>query len=51
MDLKDDNPKNNNENEFKPWGMETNQFCMFMHLSQLTVYIIPLAGIILPIIM
>ena len=36
---------------FKPWGMETKQFCMFMHLSQFSGIIIPFAGIILPIIM
>ena len=37
--------------DFKPWGMETNQFCMFMHLSQFAGIIIPFGGIILPLIM
>jgi uncharacterized Tic20 family protein len=36
---------------FKPWGMELKTFCMFMHLSQFASSIIPLAGIILPIVM
>jgi len=35
----------------KPWGMELKTFCMFMHLSQFASSIIPLAGIILPIVM
>ena len=41
----------NNNSDYKPWGMETNTFCMLMHLSQLTSFIIPLAGLILPIVM
>jgi len=35
----------------RPWGMETNTFCMLMHLSQLINFIIPFAGIILPVVM
>jgi uncharacterized Tic20 family protein len=35
----------------KPWGMEVKQFCMFMHLSQLSGFIIPFGGLILPIVM
>lgn len=31
--------------------MEINQFCMLMHLSQFAGYIIPMAGLILPILM
>ncbi len=38
-------------NNFKPWGLELNQYCMLMHLSQFVGYIFPLAGFILPIIM
>lgn len=37
--------------KFKPWGMEEKQFLMLMHLSQLAGIIIPLAGLVLPIIM
>ncbi|ABD79271.1 DUF4870 domain-containing protein [Saccharophagus degradans] len=37
--------------EFKPWGMEENVFIMLMHLSQLTGFIIPFGGLILPIVM
>ncbi len=37
--------------DFKPWGMETNQFCMLMHLAQFAGIIVPFAGIILPIVM
>ena len=51
MELIDTKPKMSHDNEFKPWGMEINQFCTLMHLSQLTGFIIPLAGIILPILM
>ena len=39
------------QQSFKPWGMELNTYCMFMHLSQLASSIIPMAGIILPIVM
>lgn len=41
----------NNNSEYKPWGMETNTFCMLMHLSQLSSFLIPFAGLILPIVM
>lgn len=37
--------------DFKPWGMELKTFCMFMHLSQFASSIIPMAGIIMPIVM
>tara|TARA_R110002012_G_scaffold292984_1_gene488392 strand:+ start:1956 stop:2324 length:369 start_codon:yes stop_codon:yes gene_type:complete len=42
---------NQNYPEFRPWGMELNQFCMLMHLSQFAGYIVPLIGIVLPIVM
>ena len=35
----------------KPWGIEVNAFCLLFHLSQFTSIIIPLAGIILPVVM
>lgn len=35
----------------KPWGIELNTFCMLLHLSQLAGFIIPGAGLVLPIIM
>lgn len=35
----------------KPWGMELNTFCMLLHLSQLAGFLVPLAGLILPIVM
>ena len=37
--------------KFRPWGVEEKAFLMLMHLSQLLGYVIPLAGILLPIIM
>lgn len=37
--------------ESKPWGMEENSFLMMMHLSQLSGFIIPFAGLVLPIVM
>lgn len=39
------------ERNVKPWGMELKQFTVLMHLSQLASVIIPLGGIILPIVM
>ena len=42
--------KESNE-DFKPWGMEMNQFCLLMHLSQFASYIVPAAGLVLPIVM
>lgn len=44
-------PERFNDDEFRPWGMETKQFCMLMHLAQFAGYIIPFAGLILPIVM
>lgn len=41
----------NEDRNVRPWGMDLNQFNMFMHLSQLSSAIIPLAGIVLPIVM
>jgi uncharacterized Tic20 family protein len=41
----------NNDPNFRPWNMEIHSFCMLMHLSQFAGYIVPLGGIILPIIM
>lgn len=41
----------NINDEFRPWGIELNQFCMLMHLSQLAGFIIPGAGLVLPIVM
>ncbi|MCH7534338.1 MAG: DUF4870 domain-containing protein [Bacteroidetes bacterium] len=35
----------------RPWGMEINKFCMLMHFSQLAGYVVPMAGLILPIVM
>jgi len=35
----------------KPWGIETNAFCLMLHLSQLTSMVLPGAGIVLPIVM
>lgn len=37
--------------DHKPWGIELKAFCLLMHLSQLTNYIFPGLGIILPIVM
>lgn len=46
-----ENNWNTPQEDYKPWGMELNQFCMLMHLSQFLGFIAPLAGLILPIIM
>ncbi len=37
--------------ERKPWGMEMQTFLVFLHLSQLGGLILPLAGLILPLVM
>ena len=53
--MTNENTSNTNFNEmpsdFKPWGMNINQFCMLMHLSQFAGFIFPFGGLILPIIM
>ena len=41
----------NNGDHFRPWGMETNQFCMLMHLAQFAGFLVPFAGLVLPIVM
>ena len=54
MDPVNDKDKNFDDlstTNFKPWGMEVNQFCMLMHLAQLAGYIVPFAGLVLPIVM
>lgn len=38
-------------NKYKPWGMEENTFLMMMHLSQFAAFLVPGAGIVLPIVM
>ena len=40
-----------NQQEFRPWGVEHNQFCTFLHLSQFAGMVVPMAGIVLPIVM
>lgn len=37
--------------DFRPWGMHVNQFCLVMHLSQFAGFVVPFAGLILPIVM
>ena len=43
--MTNENTSNPNFNEmppdFKPWGMNINQFCMLMHLSQFAGFIFP----------
>ena len=34
-----------------PWGMELNQYCMLMHLSQFSNFFIPFGGIVIPMVM
>ncbi|SMF22023.1 hypothetical protein SAMN02745866_01380 [Alteromonadaceae bacterium Bs31] len=47
--MEDSTPKTTADT--KPWGMEEKTFLMLMHLSQLTGYILPGAGLVLPIVM
>lgn len=37
--------------DIKPWNMDINTFCMLMHLSQFASSVLPLAGLILPLVM
>ena len=39
------------QNADKPWGMEIKTYCMLMHLSQFSGFVIPFAGLVLPIVM
>jgi len=39
------------EKEYKPWGLDEDTYCVVLHLSQFAGYTVPLAGLILPIIM
>ncbi|ANQ52338.1 DUF4870 domain-containing protein [Flammeovirga yaeyamensis] len=43
--------ENFHQAEVRPWGMEENQFCALMHIAQFASYVVPVAGIALPIIM
>lgn len=51
MEPLDDRNSNVENSNFKPWGMELNQFCMLMHLSQMAGFVVPVAGMVLPIVM
>jgi len=37
--------------EFRPWGMEEKAYLMLMHLSQLLGFVLPFAGVVMPIVM
>lgn len=50
-DIFDQDFENFEDPNFRPWGMEINTFCMLMHLAQFASFIIPIAGIVLPIVM
>jgi uncharacterized Tic20 family protein len=50
-DIFDQDFENFEDLNFRPWGMEINTFCMLMHLAQFASFIIPIAGIVLPIVM
>lgn len=39
------------DTDFRPWDMELKQYLTFMHLSQLAGFVVPMAGLILPIVM
>ena len=38
-------------NQPRPWGMSVSSYCMLLHLSQFLGWVIPVAGLVLPIIM
>lgn len=50
-DLIIDTGNNTEDENFKPWGMKVNEYCMLMHLSQFAGMIVPFAGIVMPIVM
>ncbi len=35
----------------RPWGMDVPTYCMLLHFSQFAGYVIPMAGLVLPIVM
>ena len=37
--------------EFRPWGMSVKNYCMLLHLSQLAGFLVPFAGLLLPMVM
>ena len=37
--------------EYRPWDMDQKTFLLLMHLSQLANFVIPLGGVILPLVM
>ncbi|WP_298439756.1 DUF4870 domain-containing protein [uncultured Ferrimonas sp.] len=39
------------ESEQKPWGMEVQAFCTLLHLSQLLSFVIPVLGLLMPLVM
>ncbi len=39
------------EKEIEPWGMDVKQFTVLMHVSQYAGFLVPFAGIVLPIVM
>lgn len=41
----------NQAGEFRPWGMDVRSYCMMLHLSQFAAFLVPFAGIALPIVM
>ena len=49
--IPNENKHSNQTENFRPWGIELNQFCMFMHLAQFAGLIVPFASIVLPIVM
>lgn len=48
---KETTPFNGSDENNNPWGMELKTYCMLMHLSMLGNFLIPMAGLVLPIIM
>ena len=50
MEILDSTPSPTNPTG-KPWGMEVNNYLMLMHLSQFSGFIVPFAGLVMPLIM
>lgn len=44
-------PEPHDRSPKQPWGLDIPTFCLLMHLSQFAGFVVPFAGIVLPIVM
>jgi len=51
MDVLDDIERDSANQDYRPWDMDINSYCMLMHMSQFAGFVVPFAGLAMPIIM